>query len=402
MRVLLVIDGMHPRDGGPPAVVAGSAIALAARGHEVTVLTTVVSEDESEVQSAWPVMLQAGVRLQFCAPQGLAGMMGRSPQADVISAQIAGADVVHVHGVWNPVAVLVGRIAYRLRVPYFISVHGVFDRRAMERIKIKLLKKRLAMFLFDFRSFLDRAAGVIFGGAAEAEQSWLPSPSMRIMYVPNGAPEGLGTIPPTKEELARLHAAAPATASWQTIILCRSRLHEEKGIDMLVDAFNLVAHEFPEAGLLIAGLRQDLAYEEQIARSIAAGPAAMRIALTTELTGASSLFLYRAADIFAMPSIAEGFSMALIEGLANARPLLITRYCHMPVVAHAGAGIVVESDVDSIAGGLRQFLAMDTAALREMGTAARRLFDENYTWDRVAALLEQHYLEAADARQAAQ
>lgn len=395
MRILLVIDGMHPRSGGPPAVVAGSAIALSARGHEVTVLSTLVPGDEQLVRDTWAGMLEAGVTLQFCAPEGLRGMMGRSPQSGLIRDAVAAADVVHLHGVWNPVAVVAGRAAQRQGVPYFISVHGVFDRRAMERIKSKFIKKRLAIVLFNLKGFLDGAAGVIFGSWTEAEQSWLPSRTMRLIYVPNGADLALGTAEPTDQQLALLHSVAPAMKGWQRTVLCRSRIHEEKGIDMLVAAFNRLAPSFPGTGLLIAGMQQDLAYESRIASAIAAGPVADRIVLTTQLTGPASQFLYRATDLFVMPSIAEGFSMALIEALANARPMLITRYCHMPVVAEVGAGVVVDPDVDAITEGLRALLALDDHALAQMGAAARKLFAENFTWDHIAAQLEAEYAAAA-------
>jgi glycosyltransferase involved in cell wall biosynthesis len=391
MRILLVIDGMHPRSGGPPAVIAGSAIALAKRGHDVTVLSTAEPGDEPVVRETWAAMLAAGVTLRLCAPEGLRGLLGQSAQSGLISDVVRAADVVHLHGVWNPVLVVAGRIARRLGKPYFISVHGVFDRRAMERIKSKLLKKRLAMLLFNLKAFLNGAAGVIFGSAAEAEQSWLPTPNMRLLYVPNGADVQLGTSEPSAEDRARLHAVAPAVQSWSRTLLCRSRIHEEKGIDMLVAAFDRVAGDFPGTGLLIAGMRQDVAHQRQIEAMIASSAVANRMILTTELTGPSTRFLYKCGDIFVMPSIAEGFSMALIEGLANGRPLLITRYCHMQVVADEGAGMVVEPSVDDIERGLRAMLAQNDAELSVMGQRARALFEERYSWGHVAAQLEGDY-----------
>src|SRR5687768_4880133 len=66
MRILLVIDGMHPRDGGPPRVVVGSANALRARALDVAVLTTLQPGDEDAVRSVCRPMLDSGVDLHFC------------------------------------------------------------------------------------------------------------------------------------------------------------------------------------------------------------------------------------------------------------------------------------------------------------------------------------------------
>ena len=385
---------MHPRSGGPPAVIAGSALALVARGHAVTVLCSAKTGDEAVVRTTWAAMLDAGVAIQFCAPEGLAGILGFGGQQALITAAVAAADVVHLHGVWNPLLLVTGRIARRLGTPYFLSAHGVFDRRAMERIRSKFVKKRLAVRVLNLVPLLEQSAGLIFGSAAEAAESWLPSSDIPLAFVPNGAAATAGTGTPTSDDMARLHAAAPAVAGWQRTILCRSRIHEEKGLDMIVAAFNRIAADFPGTGLLIAGMAQDAAYQTRIQAMIADGPVADRIALTTALTGPTTQFLYQACDIFAMPSIAEGFSMAMIEALANGRPLLLTRYCHNPAVAEAGAGLIVEPSVDAIADGLRALLARDDAELAAMGQAARQLFVDRFTWDRVAEALERIYAAA--------
>jgi len=389
---------MHPRSGGPPAVVAGSARGLRKRGHDVTVLTTVRPGEEPEVVETWKAMVEDGVRLVFCGPQGLGALLGRSADEALIAGEVEAADVVHLHGVWNPVLLVAGRFARRTGTRYVVSVHGVLDHRALRRILPKWIKKRVAIELFDIRGFLTGAAAVIFGSQAEIDQSWLPAPDMRIRQIPNGAARELGTVPPSPERLEELHEIVPAFGRWSRVLLCRSRIHEEKGLDMLVQAFNEVAGEFPDAGLLIAGMKQDLAFQAKVERLMAAGPAPDRMALTTALTGPRSQFLYLACDIFLLPSIAEGFSMALIEALASGRPVLITRYCHMPVVEAEGAGFVVDPTPSALAAGLRKLLSMSDEELEVLGRNARQLFEQNYTWERISELLEMAYRDSTDGR----
>lgn len=391
MDILMVSNGMHPRHGGPPAVIAGSARALRHRGHKVTVLSTERPTDEAEVLATWQPMLDDGVRLVFCRPAGLATWFGRYPDTAVIEREVAGADAVHLHCLWDAVLVMAGRVARRAGVPYFVSVHGVLDHRAMRRIRSKWLKKRLAITLFGIRRFLREAAGVIFGSEAEARQSWLPESAMRLAFIPNGARANLAANRPSEADEARLSAVAPAFATWRPSLLCRSRIHEEKGLDMLVEAFGRVARTFPYTGLLIAGMEQDRVYQAKVESLIAGSPARDRIVLTTALTGPASQFLYQACDIFLLPSIAEGFSMALTEALANGRPVMITEYCHMPVVAEVGAGIVVAASVDGIEAGLRQMLALSQDKREAMGRKARALFAADYTWERVSEQLEAAY-----------
>jgi glycosyltransferase involved in cell wall biosynthesis len=399
MKILLVIDGMHPRHGGPPAIVAGSAIALIDRGHEVTVLSMARPGDEPEIMRTWQHMLDAGVKLQLCEDETLFGLLGFPKQAELMSGLISQADIVHIHGLWCALFLVAGRIAKRLGKAYFVSTHGVFDHRAMTRIKHKWLKKRLAVALFDIRGFLERSAGVAFGSPAEAEHSWLPSKKIPIVYLPNGVAKNVADLAPLPDQMEWLHSIVPEFGQWKRSLLCRSRIHKEKGHDMFVEAFDKIAGDFPDVGILIAGMTQDKELEAKIRKTIANSKFHDRMVLTTDMTGPRSQFLYKACDGYVAPSIAEGFSMSVVEALANERPMLITRYCHMPDIETAGAGFIVEPNVESIAQGLRTLLSQNDEQWRAMGLRGRAHFLSNYTWERVAEKLEFLYSEAAGKHQ---
>lgn len=396
LKILLVIDGMHPRDGGPPAVVAGSAAALLKRGHEVEILTTAQAGDEIGVSSAWLDAWQAGVRLTNVAPVGVRGVWS-SATAAVVDA-VNRNEVVHLHGLWNPFLWQVARTCRQRHRPYLVSIHGTLDHRALRRTWPKWIKKRIAIEIFGLRGYLRDAAAVVFGSAAEAAQSWLLEPRMKLAYIPNGVSSKIGDHSPSQEMLQTLESAAPALPTWRRSLLSFSRIHPEKGLDMLVRAFHEVCADFPDAGLLIAGLRQDEAYEAEVRRLVSQGPGVSRIAMTTALTGPGSQFLYERCSIFVLPSHAEGFSMALTEALARGRPILATTFCHMPEIAQRQAGVVVDPNPAAIAAGLRALLSASDAALHSMGAASRELFLEKYTWERVACALEEAYQLARSGR----
>lgn len=397
MRVLLVIDGMHPRDGGPPAVVSGSSIALRAQGFDVAVLTSLRPGDERDVRTTWQGMIASGVELLFCDPVDLRQLLGLGKRSTVMQEAIDGADVVHLHGFWTPALIQAARMARTAGKPYFISTHGLLDHRAMKSSWPKWAKKRLAVELFDFASIFNGASGVIFGSETEAGESWQPSAAMRKIFIPNGVDATVGlehVISP--EARQRLASAAPPFEQWQRKLLFFSRIHPKKGVDMLVQAFNAVVSDYPGTGLLIAGLPEDAQYQAEVARLVDACPMPDNIVLTTQLTGPGSHFLYSACDIFVLPSHAEGFSVALTEALAHGKPSLITRYCHMPQVETEGAGVVVDPTPASIEAGLRKLLSLSAEQLTAMGKNARGLFERRYTWDRVAQQLGAAYSAALD------
>ncbi len=375
-------------------VVAGSALALQAQRVDVTVLTTLRDGNREEVVAAWQTLTDAGVKIVFCAPIGLLDILPWSGNQSAIEAAVAEADVVHLHGLWNPVLVHTARIARKLGKPYFFSTHGVLDYRAMRRTTFKFFKKRTAVVLLNLRSLLRDASGVVFGSEAEASQSWEIAPGMNQIFVPNGVTVANATLPVSAEEMQLLLNIAPEYERWDRSLLYFARVHPEKGTDLLVRAFNIVASEYPGTGLLIAGLKQDAAFQGKVEILVAQAPDPSRLIFTTALTGPKSQFLYRMFDCYILPSHAEGFSVALTEALANGRPALITRYCHMPVVEQHGAGIIVEATVDDLAKGLRKLLGMSEAELQEMGQNARNLYEKNYTWPKVAVRLMMAYSDA--------
>lgn len=104
-----------------------------------------------------------------------------------------------------------------------------------------------------------------------------------------------------------------------------------------------------------------------------------------------------AADVFLFPSWYEAFSLATIEAAACGLPIVATRINGTEDFIQSGVtGEFVEHDPEHIASVLRHLIS-DLNTCRRMGEAARRLVEQDYTWDRVAAMTEAAYREYLDA-----
>ena len=53
-------------------------------------------------------------------------------------------------------------------------------------------------------------------------------------------------------------------------------------------------------------------------------------------------------DIFILPSFEEGDSIALKEALASYLPVIISKQCRMDIVEDYNAGIVIDTNVESL------------------------------------------------------
>ena len=95
--------------------------------------------------------------------------------------------------------------------------------------------------------------------------------------------------------------------------------------------------------------------------------------------------LYSAAELFAYPSLYEGFGLPILEALACATPVLTADNSCLPEAGGPGALYVQAEDVESIAAGLVR-LATETA-LRGQLRAAGLVHAGLFTWERSAQQL---------------
>jgi glycosyltransferase involved in cell wall biosynthesis len=304
--------------------------------------------------------------------------------------QSVGADIVHVHNFSQFVPWIKHRnpetkVVLHMHADWLIEL----DRR--------WLRTRLAM-----ADIIICCSGYYARGIRKA---W-PEFASRVHVVYNGAdPEefaAIGEGPPRPEESRR--------------VLFVGRVVPDKGVHILVEAFNRLVEELPHATLTIVGpiptiarasLATHTSHEEMVRelakfggvpferylRSRLTPAAAKRVIITGEVPRAELLRRYRDSDLLVLPSILpEGFGIPLVEAACCGLPAVATRRGGMPeVVVDGETGRLVEA---GDAAGLHTTIAdllKDDAKRRSMGQAARARALELFTWSRIVAQLRRVY-----------
>jgi len=162
-------------------------------------------------------------------------------------------------------------------------------------------------------------------------------------------------------------------------ILFAGRLHPEKGIWVLLDAFQLVLEKIPHARLLIAGAGPARAeIETRCARNFAD-----RVTLLGAVKNREMVSVFQQADVFCAPSLttrkwAEQVGAAALQALACGLPVVSTRSGAIPEFIPDEAGIlVVEQNPEALAKALTQLLS-DPARAEQMGRFARAYAEKHY------------------------
>jgi glycosyltransferase involved in cell wall biosynthesis len=217
-------------------------------------------------------------------------------------------------------------------------------------------------------------------------------PRDRLRIVPPGrdvAPPGHGGTGPGHGETGATAAGQPLPDLRQgrrAAILCVGNWVKRKGIQDLLAAFATLPPDL--ATLHLAGDdRADPRYAARIRRMLAGPDLASRVVVHGPLSVEEVAMLYRAADIFALPSRKEPYGTVYGEAMAAGLPVAGWRAGNLPYLAEDGKeGLLAEpGDIAGLAKALER-LAEDEAWRRRLGAAAATRARTRPTWDESAAM----------------
>jgi glycosyltransferase involved in cell wall biosynthesis len=285
-----------------------------------------------------------------------------------VRTDVANADLVHVHGLWNLPSTVACRLAARARTPYVVTPHGMLTRWSLARSQ---LKKRLYGALVE-RENLSRAAAIHFLNASEREESLGYGLAAPTFVLANGVDEGLLRMERSRTAMETL---CPEVRG-RTVVLFLGRLHHKKGLDRLLAAFADARGSVDDLHLLIAGPDEG-GYQrrlQELVEELSLHPA---VTFLGEVLGARKSAVLAGADLFALISREEGDSVAVKEAMAVGLPVIITDSCRLPEVGRSGAGRIVPPDVESVSRELVRF-AGDPEARSETGSRGRALVRSHF------------------------
>lgn len=325
-------------------------------GQGGLVTTTALADSQPEV--ALPYLLRSQI---YTIP---------SPQAarDLRHAlQRLQPDLVHASLTLSPLDFRLPEICQQLGLPLVATFHSPFNarQRSATAATMRQFYKLYAPALARYSSV------VVFSELQARELTRLGVPQSRLAVIPNGIDSqawcpGPGTM--------------PTAFQGKRLFLYMGRLAPEKNVEALLKAWRIVR---PEGCLLAV---------------VGDGPLRASLPLASddgiiywwgyEQRPEQRLNLLRNAEVFILPSLVEGLSLALLEAMAVGTACVATDAgAHGEVLAD-GAGIVLSTD--NVAAQLRTILPIlrDQPRLTtDLGHRARQRVLERYTLvDNVNAL----------------
>src|SRR5690606_964178 len=305
-------------------------------------------------------------------------------------------DAVVVHGLWLYHGYAARKALLQLKrqnkvrksgkVPkLFVMPHGMLDpyfQKAPER-KLKAIRNWIYWKLVE-GNLVNEADGLLYTCEEELRlarhtfRPYRPKREINVGY-------GIARPAPYAEDMVNAFSKKCPQLNNQPYLLFLSRIHEKKGLDLLINAYEQIVkgflfgnNDFPK--LVIAGPGLDSGYGKKI-QDIVCGNAVLKqsVFFTGMLSGEAKWGAFYGCEAFILPSHQENFGIAVVEALACGKPVLISNQVNIwSEIETEGGGMVGKDDLLGTYQMIRSWISSSEGEKVGMGRKARRCFEKKF------------------------
>jgi glycosyltransferase involved in cell wall biosynthesis len=242
-------------------------------------------------------------------------------------------DAIHIHSWWNLSVLLATFVCLLKGVKPVLSPRGMLSSFTISGRFKPLFHRFVGKWLLK-NTYLHTTS------PQETQECLAMIPNWRHSDLPNFLDTPLLNLPkPT-----RLNGHAnPQSHTLKLLFL--SRLHQKKGVELLLDALAQVTFDW---SLTIAG-GGETDYVEQLKKQSKNLGIDLKINWLGWVNATERTAAFEAADLMVLPSHNENFANVVIESLAAGTPVLVSQYVGLSkYVADNNLGWVCDTTVDSL------------------------------------------------------
>lgn len=315
IRVLTLLSGLAIGDTGGGADKFGLEVARHLNRDRFEPIVCAFWQRGYAAEEHWRAALLAdGVKVFFATPRGPRfSLRAYASGLRCIAAETQpGVAIVHSHFQLGSIAAIVLRRALAaqglVRTAHGTSLHEWTNSPI----------GRLCRFVFTRSLFplaFDQEVGVSAAATASLNTAWGTRVARKpAIMIPNAIP---AAAPPSVDRAAKRQELGFEPGD--IVIGSVGRLSEQKGYIYLVRAAPLIFARYPEARIALTGDGELRGMLEQEARSLGVVERIRFLGLRTDAPD-----IYRALDLFVLPSLWEGLPTVALEAMAYGAPVVAT------------------------------------------------------------------------------
>jgi glycosyltransferase involved in cell wall biosynthesis len=382
MNLLHVVASLDPKAGGVCQAVRTMIAGLTVMG----VASEVVSLDATDASFLTADTFQTHALGPSCGPWAYSEQL-----VPWLATNLSRFDCVMLHGLWLYSNYAVHRALRRITITksgqaprLFVMPHGMLDpyfQQASSR-RLKAWRNWVYWKLIE-SGVVNSATGVLFTCETErllARQSFAPYYPQCELVV------GLGVEEPAPYNSAMKQAFITKCPGLENrpYLLFLSRIHDKKGVDLLLQAYSEICSTQSAPVLVVAGPGLDTEYGRYIQQLAALLPPST-VYFPGMLEGEAKWGAFYGCEVFVLPSHQENFGIAVVEALACSVPVLISNQVNIwREIKDARGGLV---DDDNLAGTqrlLKTWCRLSAPEKEEMKKNARVTYHTHFAVSPVA------------------
>ena len=394
MKILNVNFGMSgfAGDSNQLFTITKNLISL---GHDVTIVTTDAdvwkgdiekSEQYSKIRDVLKNSIEKPVRINevpviplHCTIQEL-GMY--CPNAKTFAKKIIkDYDVVHIYNWYYHLGMTFAQVCYEQKIPFIISFYATLQEKGRE---YKKFRKKIADSIYT-KKLIVKANALHSIGDLETRDyiKWGVNPE-KIFRADNVISLSDYQLKHPTNIFKKLKIEKK-----KDYLLFISRIHHKKGLDLLLMAFAKLLKLGLKTILVVAGTGSE-EYQNELKTLVDKLGINNYVKFAGFVTNEEKLDLLKHAKVYVLTSRSDIHPTAIQDALTMGAPVLITKACDYPEVEEYGAGIIVDSNVDSIYHGLNKIL--NESNLDELSKNASRLIQERSLVENLIKKYEEMYI----------
>ncbi len=382
MKILQVIPAFYPAHGygGGPNVAYEISKRLVKRGHEIIVYTTDADDRNSRFKNG--IRYVDGIETHYF--RNVSNFLAfehkifLSPSmVPIIRRDLKSFDIVHIHDTRTFQSIIIYYFAKKYGIPYVLQPHGTLTSQTNTK---QGFKKTFDRF-FGIR-ILQNANKTILLNKAEAEKCiGIGVNRDKNEIIPNGIDISKYEELPEKGIFREKYAIDDGH-----IVLYLGRIHESKGIDLIVRAFAELSNKLNHVKLVIVG--PDDGHLSTLKELINSLNLNEKVLFTGAVSEEDKLAAYVDADVFVTPSF-YGFPLTFLEAMACSVPIITTNKGDFIEGIDDEVGYVTKYNVEELESSLFKILTDDE--LKEKFKRKTKEKIKEFEWDAIVDRIENVY-----------
>jgi glycosyltransferase involved in cell wall biosynthesis len=362
MKILQIISSMGINSGGPTTCTFFLIKGLNKLGVSANVLTFIPADGDSLISNdSFIKTVDKPFEQKFGYSYSLKKYLNNCKEYNLI----------HANGLWQYPSYAGAKYAFKNKIPFVISVHGMLYPEAL---KISSVKKKIMFFLFQ-KSVLKKAD--ILHATCNQEKDFIRALgiSTPIAVIPNPIEVVLEKREKKPEIIKRIGFVG--------------RFAPIKNLEILLDAWSQVGKNLQGFELILIG-DGDKIYKKSLINK-AKDLGIKNIVFTGFLKGEEKDRMIRSLTCLVLPSKSENFGMVVAEALASSVPVIASKGTPWEDLEIYSCGWWVNNGVAPLVKVLKEVISCNDTELVEMGENGYELIVEKYSVEAISKQMKELY-----------